>query len=443
FPPFITWPNVFLLNRPAIFPTSPNGNNPLIFICDHRYASEVDVNLVRKAVRSISRLAIKIPFASDHCISVLLDLVATKINYVLQEAIIVIKDISRKYPNQYEGIIGSLCQNLDALNSPKAKALMIWIISQYADRIKNSDELPEDFVFTFLEEPVERLLLTNPAASRYIVMVGKPSISTESESLDPAVLDQLLLQTGTLSPVYHRSPGIFIWHTKPKYLRDSPALNPAAKKLYQESLEIAVRRPPPVPETITVPKARAPAAVTKEDVSTEDSPRHLTANPHFPLHPIDHHRIRTDVHRACSLDVDENPVYDQDDLYTVLSSLDPSGVYVHSPGNYQADEPQPLSGMIHHPVGLAFLFSYSHSRLRSRLQAALDAKKGRSNPKEENPTEIADDLLKPIEGDLARLSAKTIVDPTKTKRLIWHGVYLCRFDIALRRGTFSNIFLCV
>ncbi|KAH9441313.1 hypothetical protein Pst134EA_029318 [Puccinia striiformis f. sp. tritici] len=124
-------------------------------------------------------------------------------------------------------------------------------------------------------------------------MVGKPSISTESESLDPAVLDRLLLQTGTLSPVYHRSPGIFIWHTKPKYLRDSPALNPAAKKLYQESLEIAVRRPPPVPETITVPKARAPAAVTKEDVSTEDSPRHLTANPHFPLHPIDHHRIRT------------------------------------------------------------------------------------------------------------------------------------------------------
>ncbi|KAI7936384.1 hypothetical protein MJO29_015687 [Puccinia striiformis f. sp. tritici] len=409
FPPFITWPNVFLLNRPAIFPTSPNGNNPLIFICDHRYASEVDVNLVRKAVRSISRLAIKIPFASDHCISVLLDLVATKINYVLQEAIIVIKDISRKYPNQYEGIIGSLCQNLDALNSPKAKALMIWIISQYADRIKNSDELPEDFVFTFLEEPVERLLLTNPAASRYIVMVGKPSISTESESLDPAVLDRLLLQTGTLSPVYHRSPGIFIWHTKPKYLRDSPALNPAAKKLYQESLEIAVRRPPPVPETITVPKARAPAAVTKEDVSTED-------------------------------------MYDQDDLYAVLSSLDPSGVYVHSPGNYQADEPQPLSGMIHHPVGLAFLFSYSHSRLRSRLQAALDAKKGskfdytRSNPKEENPTEIADDLLKPIEGDLARLSAKTIVDPTKTKRLIWHGVYLCRFDIALRRDPNVNIF---
>ncbi|KAI9614274.1 hypothetical protein H4Q26_009417 [Puccinia striiformis f. sp. tritici PST-130] len=230
-------------------------------------------------------------------------------------------------------------------------------------------------------------------------MVGKPSISTESESLDPAVLDRLLLQTGTLSPVYHRSPGIFIWHTKPKYLRDSPALNPAAKKLYQESLEIAVRRPPPVPETITVPKARAPAAVTKEDVSTED-------------------------------------MYDQDDLYAVLSSLDPSGVYVHSPGNYQADEPQPLSGMIHHPVGLAFLFSYSHSRLRSRLQAALDAKKGRIRTK--NPTEIADDLLKPIEGDLARLSAKTIVDPTKTKRLIWHGVYLCRFDIALRRENLTS-----
>lgn len=110
---------------------------------------------MRKAVRSIGRLAIKIPLASDRCITVLLELVATKISYVVQEAIVVIKDIFRKYPNQYEGIIGSLCQNLDALDTPEAKASMIWIIGQYADRIEDSDELLEDFVFTFLEEPVE------------------------------------------------------------------------------------------------------------------------------------------------------------------------------------------------------------------------------------------------------------------------------------------------
>lgn len=119
------------------------------------YASEVDIDFVRKAVRSIGRLAIKIPDAADNCISVLLELVSTKISYVVQEAVVVIKDVFRKYPNQYEGIIATLCDHLDALDTPEAKAAMIWIVGQYADRIENSDELLEDFLRTFLEEPAE------------------------------------------------------------------------------------------------------------------------------------------------------------------------------------------------------------------------------------------------------------------------------------------------
>lgn len=115
----------------------------------------MDVEFVRKAVRSIGRLAIKIAKAADLCIAVLVALVETKVNYVVQEAIVVIKDIFRRYPNEYEGIIGTLCENLDALDTPDAKAAMIWIVGEYADRIENSDELLDDFLFTFLEEPVE------------------------------------------------------------------------------------------------------------------------------------------------------------------------------------------------------------------------------------------------------------------------------------------------
>jgi AP-2 complex subunit beta-1 len=119
------------------------------------YASEVDVDFVRKAVRAIGRLAIKISSAADKCIAVLLELVSTKISYVVQEAVVVIKDVFRRYPNQYEGIIATLCEHLDALDSPEAKAAMIWIVGQYADRIDNSDELLEEFLQTFLEEPAE------------------------------------------------------------------------------------------------------------------------------------------------------------------------------------------------------------------------------------------------------------------------------------------------
>jgi AP-2 complex subunit beta-1 len=115
----------------------------------------VDIDFVRKAVRSIGRLAIKVEDASAHCIQALLGLIETKVTYVVQEAVIVIKDIFRRYPGQYEGVIPKLCENLDALDEPEAKGAMVWIIGQYANRIDNADELLDDLLYTFLEEAVE------------------------------------------------------------------------------------------------------------------------------------------------------------------------------------------------------------------------------------------------------------------------------------------------
>jgi hypothetical protein len=52
------------------------------------------------------------------------------VNYVVQESIVVIKDIFRRYPNRYESIIATLCENLDTLDEPDAKAAMVWIIGE-------------------------------------------------------------------------------------------------------------------------------------------------------------------------------------------------------------------------------------------------------------------------------------------------------------------------
>ena len=90
------------------------------------YATEVDIDFVRKSVRAIGRCAIKLERAAERCVKVLLDLIQTKVNYVVQEAIVVIKDIFRKYPNKYESTIMTLCENLDTLDEPEAKASMIW-----------------------------------------------------------------------------------------------------------------------------------------------------------------------------------------------------------------------------------------------------------------------------------------------------------------------------
>jgi vesicle coat complex subunit len=55
------------------------------------YAAEVDVDFVRKAVRAIGRCAIKVEQSAERCVNTLLELIQTKVNYVVQEAVVVIK----------------------------------------------------------------------------------------------------------------------------------------------------------------------------------------------------------------------------------------------------------------------------------------------------------------------------------------------------------------
>ena len=47
---------------------------------------------------------------------------------------------------RYESIIAVLCDSLDSLDEPDARAAMVWIIGEYAERIDNADELLESFL---------------------------------------------------------------------------------------------------------------------------------------------------------------------------------------------------------------------------------------------------------------------------------------------------------
>ncbi|GES88764.1 adaptor protein complex beta subunit [Rhizophagus clarus] len=222
------------------------------------YASEVDVDFVRKSVRAIGQCAVKIDEAAERCINVLLDLINTKVNYVVQEAIIVIKDIFRKYPNNYEGIIPTLCQNLEVLDEPEAKASLIWIIGEYAERIENADELLATFLDTFRDENSQvqlqlvtatvklflkkpqttqnivwrllqiatsecdnpdirdrayvywRLLSTDPQAAKAVVLSGRPVISVQGNTLSGPLLEELINNISTLASVYHKPPETFL-----------------------------------------------------------------------------------------------------------------------------------------------------------------------------------------------------------------------------------------
>lgn len=115
------------------------------------YALEVDMDFVRRAIKAIGQVAIKIESSSEKCVNALLDLIATKVNYVVQEVVVVIKDILRKYPG-YEGVIPTLCEHIDDLDEHTARGSLIWIVGEYAEKISNADEILAGFVDGFMEE---------------------------------------------------------------------------------------------------------------------------------------------------------------------------------------------------------------------------------------------------------------------------------------------------
>ncbi|KAG6820601.1 hypothetical protein H0H93_014517 [Arthromyces matolae] len=334
------------------------------------YASEVDVDFVRKAVRSIGRLAIKVEAGADNCIQALLDLIETKVAYVVQEAVIVIKDIFRRYPGKYEAIIPKLCENLDLLDEPESKAAMVWILGQFSDRIDNADELLDDLVFTFLDESVEvqlalltatvklfiykstlestkalvhkvlkwatenvdnpdlrdrgfmywRMLAVNPAVARTIVLAEKPPITTDSDRMDRGALDQLLLHTGTLGSIYHKNPETFIRNAAGKALVDSPALNPNSRAA------LVPLAPPQLPPT----SIHVPGTGPTESHSISNNA--LVSKPAPPI-PTSTEPSQDSQSNQDEEEEDEPPA--AGDPY---SNLD--GAF----GNYLQDEPRPMGG---------------------------------------------------------------------------------------------------
>ena len=62
----------------------------------------------------VFRCAIKVESSAERCVATPLELIQTKINYVVQEAVMVIKDFFRHYPNLHKSVI-STHVSLDAL----------------------------------------------------------------------------------------------------------------------------------------------------------------------------------------------------------------------------------------------------------------------------------------------------------------------------------------
>ncbi|KAF4530773.1 hypothetical protein B566_EDAN018782 [Ephemera danica] len=203
---------------------------------------------------------------------------------------------------------------------------MIWIIGEYAERIDNADELLESFlegfadensqvqlqlltaiVKLFLKRPSDtqelvqqvlslatqdsdnpdlrdrgfiywRLLSTDPAAAKEVVLAEKPLISEETDLLEPTLLDELICHISSLASVYHKPPSAFVEGRAgvrkslparagsmegglegPADTTQVPSVIPAQDSLIGDLLSMDIGAPTPIAST-TVPTAQAQPA---------------------------------------------------------------------------------------------------------------------------------------------------------------------------------------
>ena len=134
------------------------------------YCNTVDVSFVRKAVKCIGQIAMKIEAATRRCVDILVSLVDGKAEYAIEEAVVVVSDILRRFPGSFESIIAPVCQNFEQhCHNARAKAAAIWILGEYCHIIEKVDVLLDPFLDTFHDEdPAVQLQILTAIAKSYI-----------------------------------------------------------------------------------------------------------------------------------------------------------------------------------------------------------------------------------------------------------------------------------
>lgn len=248
-----------------------------------QYATDIDIQMSRKALRAIGNLAVKLDkeSASD-CVTVLLDLLEFGVDYVVQEIISVFRNILRKHPEDFTSSVKKLVRYTNSVQEPESKNAMIWIITQYYGDIPNYLESFKTFSSNILEETLQvqysiltssvKFFVRNPvpdteeiclkvlricteetnnpdlrgrafmywsllsmarspenqlvsAGSLKGILDGELPVIELNTKLDPLVLEELELNIGSIASIYLKPVSQIFRTSRTRHLLQSPVLN--------------------------------------------------------------------------------------------------------------------------------------------------------------------------------------------------------------------------
>jgi vesicle coat complex subunit len=224
----------------------------------NEYCNAVDVEFVKRAVKCIGQIALKIDDATAKCVDILVGLVDGKAEYAIEEAVVVVSDILRRFPGRFESVIAPVCHHFPYVKEPRAKAAAVWILGEYCELIEQVDAHLDPFLDTFHDEPPVvqlqiltaivklylakpnetqdqlqylfneatnaesvpdvrnrayiywRLLSTSSETTQRVIRFNKQSIVHSGVHFDETVLEELLRNIGSVAGVLHIVPSDFV-----------------------------------------------------------------------------------------------------------------------------------------------------------------------------------------------------------------------------------------
>lgn len=129
------------------------------------YVTDVDTAIARASIRAIGAIGLKSDRHAEHIFGSLLQLLTLDIDYVSAEAMVVVTDLLRRYPDHFTRMSSEVMDKCVSLVTEQdGRCSILWILGEYGHHIEDAPYLLEPLVEKFKEEEstsVQLMLLTS------------------------------------------------------------------------------------------------------------------------------------------------------------------------------------------------------------------------------------------------------------------------------------------
>lgn len=251
------------LEKIEIMTRISNDENCMLLLSELReYAMEVDIELVNRTINGIGQIAIKIEKCSKKAVEVLYELFINRGEYAVEEIIIVVQNILRRYPKTFLSTVITIVADLkiDDLARSDSLSSYMWILGEYSKEIphlenkltyivENFDDF-EPIVQSAILTSIVKISLLKPTPKipqllqqvlnkatkevenadvrdkaylywrllstddknlqKEIILTKLPVLESTIETFNPALIDELIERLGNLSSVFYKPASSFI-----------------------------------------------------------------------------------------------------------------------------------------------------------------------------------------------------------------------------------------